>query len=35
MMLAQLRQSDPEKLFGILGQSGAETTARYEAGDDN
>lgn len=35
MMLAQLRQSDPEKLFSILGQSGAETTARYEAGDDN
>ncbi len=35
LMMAQLRQSDPEKLFEMTAQFGAETARRYEAGDDN
>lgn len=34
LMMAQLRQSEPEKLFDMLGQFGAETAKRYQAGDD-
>lgn len=35
MMMAQMRQSDPEKLFEMLSQFGAETARKYEAGDDD
>ena len=33
--LAKLRQSDPEKLFELMGAFGAQTAERYEAGDDD
>ncbi|MEO0982919.1 MAG: SDR family NAD(P)-dependent oxidoreductase [Pseudomonadota bacterium] len=32
--LAKLRQSEPEKLFAMAGQLGAQIAERYEAGDD-
>lgn len=35
LMLAQLRQSDPEKLFEMTAGLGAQIAAKYEAGDDN
>ncbi len=35
LMLAQLRQSDPEKLFEMTAGLGAQISAKYEAGDDN
>lgn len=35
LMMAQLRHSDPEKLFTLAGQFGAETAKRYASGDDN
>ncbi len=35
LMMAQLRQSDPEKLFEMLSQFGAETARKYETGDDD
>lgn len=35
LMMAQLRQSDPEQLFTMLSQYGAETARKYEAGDDD
>lgn len=35
LMMAQLRQSEPEKLFAMLSQFGAETARKYEAGDDD
>ena len=35
LMMAQLRQSDPEKLFEMAGQFGAETAKRYQSGDDS
>ena len=35
LMMAQLRQSDPEKLFEMTAQFGAETARKYEAGDDD
>lgn len=31
---AELRHSDPEKLFAMVGQLGAQTAAEYEAGDE-
>jgi short-subunit dehydrogenase len=35
LMMAELRQSDPEQLFAMLSQFGAETARKYEAGDDD
>ena len=35
LMFAQLRQSDPEKLFGITATMGAQIAEKYEAGDDD
>lgn len=35
LLMAQMRQSDPEKLFEMAAQFGAETARRYEAGDDD
>lgn len=35
LMMAQLRQSDPEKLFEMTAQFGAETARKYEAGNDD
>lgn len=35
LMLAQLRQSDPEKLFEMTAGLGAQIAAKYETGDDN
>ncbi len=35
LMLAQLRQSDPDKLFEMTAGLGAQIAAKYEAGDDN
>jgi len=35
LMMAQMRQSDPEKLFEMTAQFGAETARKYEAGDDD
>ena len=35
LMMAQMRQSEPEKLFEMLSQFGAETARKYEAGDDD
>ncbi|QJB68666.1 SDR family NAD(P)-dependent oxidoreductase [Parasphingorhabdus halotolerans] len=35
LMMAQLRQSDPEQLFAMLAQFGAQTAEKYEAGDDD
>jgi dehydrogenase/reductase SDR family protein 7B len=35
LMMARLRQSDPEKLFAMLNDFGAETAERYQSGDDN
>jgi len=35
LMLAELRQSDPEKLFELTAQFGAQTAERYEAGEDD
>jgi len=34
LMMAQMRQSDPEKLFDMIAQFGADTARKYEAGDD-
>ncbi|MEP2101976.1 MAG: SDR family NAD(P)-dependent oxidoreductase [Parasphingorhabdus sp.] len=34
LMLAQLRQSDPEKLFEMTAGLGAQIAEKYEAGDD-
>lgn len=33
--IAKMRHSDPEQLFTLLGQMGAQTAAAYEAGDDS
>lgn len=33
-MMAELRQSDPEKLFELMAQFGADTAKKYQAGDD-
>lgn len=35
LLMAQLRQSDPEKLFEMAAQFGAETARKYETGDDS
>ncbi len=35
LMMTQMRQSEPEKLFEMLSQFGAETARKYEAGDDD
>lgn len=35
LMMAKMRQSEPEKLFEMLSQFGAETARKYEAGDDD
>ncbi|QTD56716.1 SDR family NAD(P)-dependent oxidoreductase [Parasphingorhabdus cellanae] len=35
LMLAQLRQSDPEKLFEMTAGLGAQIAEKYEAGDDD
>lgn len=35
LMLAQLRQSDPDKLFEMTAGLGAQIAAKYESGDDN
>ena len=35
LMMAQLRQSDPEKLFEMTAAFGAETAKKYQAGDDD
>jgi len=34
LQVAKMRHSDPEQLFTLLGQMGAQTAAAYEAGDD-
>ncbi|MEJ6595832.1 SDR family NAD(P)-dependent oxidoreductase [Parasphingorhabdus sp.] len=35
MMIATLRQSDPEQCFAITGAMGAQIAEKYEAGDDD
>lgn len=35
LTFAQMRQSDPEKLFGITATMGAQIAEKYEAGDDD
>jgi len=35
LMLAQMRHSDPEKLFEMTAQFGAQTAEKYEAGEDD
>ena len=34
LQLAQMRQSDPEKLFAMVGQLGAQIAAEYESGEE-
>lgn len=34
LQVAQMRHKDPEQLFTLLGQMGAQTAAAYEAGED-
>lgn len=35
LMIAQLRQSDPEQCFAMTGAMGAQIAEKYEAGDDD
>jgi hypothetical protein len=35
LMLAELRQSDPEKFFETIAQFGAQIAEKHESGDDN
>ena len=35
LMIAKLRQSDPEQCFAMTGAMGAQIAEKYEAGDDD